>query len=94
MGTPFDMDIRDVFYIGGGRVVVAGLISGGDKYIRACQCEVLVEGRAFANIAIEGEWMTEKASDISDRAVSTTDDLKLDRELIARGVCKLRSVQQ
>lgn len=87
----FEMLIADVFYMSGGRITFGGTVSGTENFIGPCQCEVVVDGKQFAIIKLEGEMMpTSMHKNL--RSVSTLDPLKLDKDLVAKGVCKLRSL--
>lgn len=49
----FEMSIKEIFNFQDRRTVFVGDISGDDKFIKECHCEILIDGQFFGKIYIE-----------------------------------------
>jgi hypothetical protein len=79
-----------VFHFADGRTVLIGPIDGDVNFIRACKCELLVDGVPTSVIQIEGEMMPARGLAKGYRSVSTRDAISVDRRALASSACVLR----
>lgn len=80
--TGFEMKIVDIFHFADGRTVFVGKVDRDTRYIRPCQCELLINGIPKAVIQIEGEMMPDGTSPEGLRSVSTRDPIAADKKSI------------
>ena len=88
----FKMKIAEVFRFRDGRTVLVGPIDGTSAMLRACTCELLVNGVKRQEIRIEGEMMPGTAHEQGYRSVSSKDAVQLQPSETATAVCILQSV--
>ena len=76
----FQMDVEETFFFQDGTIVFAGPIQSEVEFIRACDCEIVQNGKVKASLRIDGEMLPMRkrnASAPSNRAVSTRERLDL-----------------
>jgi hypothetical protein len=66
-----EMLVKEIFNFQDGRTVFVGDISGDDKFIRECDCEIFIDDILFSTVHIEGE-MLPCNTNSKLRSISTT----------------------
>jgi hypothetical protein len=92
----FEMEIKEIFHLSGGRTALVGPISGYPKDIFNSKCEIRVDGTFLQLLLVEGIMLVAGISLSNDatknRAISTLDKVLLDSEDVRNKVCILRKV--
>jgi len=88
----FKMTIAEVFRFQDGTTVLVGPIMGTSAMVRACTCELLVDGVRRQEIRIEGEMMPSRPHEQGHRSVSSKDVIQLERGETATSICVLQPV--
>lgn len=88
----FEMMIAELFRLSDGRTVFVGHVEGETKFIRPCQCELLMDGVRKALVAVEGEMIPEGRHPAGFRSVATRDAIALDTQQVATSDCRLKSI--
>ena len=50
----FQMDVEETFFFQDGTIVFAGPIQSEVEFIRACDCEIVQNGKVKASLRIDG----------------------------------------
>ena len=72
----FEMLIKEIFNFQDGRTVFVGDISGENKFIKSCNCELIINDQLFSKIHVEGE-MLPSGNKSGLRSLSTTDKINI-----------------
>lgn len=87
----FEMLIEEIFNFQDGRTVFIGSIAGDEKFIKECDCEILIDGQFFSKIHIEGE-MLPCNSKSKLRSISTVNKIDVSKLPYKSKSVKLRYV--
>jgi hypothetical protein len=90
MSVFFRMIVKDTFHLKDGRTLFVGAVETKAKIAPPCDCEVLVGGEVKASIRIDGEDIP-KGKGVSDRVVSTSQQIDLASLGITKGGFEIRS---
>jgi hypothetical protein len=80
------MRVADIFHFKDGRTVLVGEVEDGPGFIRRGRFGTWLDGELCGSIDVEGEMLHDGSRDGPSgrmRSVSTTDKVRLDREIIA-----------
>lgn len=80
------MEIEQVFQFSEGRTVFVGSIKGNVAFIRSCECVLVCKGQK-TKLRIEGEMIPERSLRKGLRAVSSAEQLSIDR--VTTAGCRL-----
>lgn len=86
----FEMKVSNIFHLQGGHTVFVGSILEEIEFIAKCRVEVILDGKFYKNITIDGEWITERALSNDVRAISTTEPIDLTEQVISQKECRLK----
>jgi hypothetical protein len=86
------MRIAELFRFSDGRTVFVGKVEGETKFIRPCQCELLMDGVRQALVEVEGEMIACGSQPAGFRSVATRAAIALDTQQLATADCRLKSI--
>ena len=84
------MLVKDTFHLEGGTIAFVGSLESAVTSIPPCECEIVVNGEVKASLEIDGE-MILKGKQVSDRAISTSQQIDLAGYGIGRSGFTIRS---
>jgi hypothetical protein len=76
MIRPFEMEVKDTFHFADGTTVFVGPVRSESKFIRTCDCEIILDNEIKASVRIDGE-MVATRKQTSYRSISTKQPIDL-----------------
>jgi hypothetical protein len=93
MTKPFVMEVKDTFHFADGTTVFVGPIRSESKFIRPCDCEIVLDSEIKASIHIDGEMVATRKK-TPYRSISTKQPIDLDAIGVEKKEFIVRSKEQ
>jgi hypothetical protein len=86
----FTMSVKDTFHFADGTTAFVGQVEPNVKFIRPCDCEILVDGEVKGSVRIDGEMIACRTT-VPERAISTSERVDFAAIGISRSGFTIRS---
>ena len=88
-----EIKIFDIFHLQTGATILAGLITGNEKYLKDIKIQLLIDNQTYQTIKIEGEMLTDTRHPLDFRGVTTFDPVDLTSDFIKNHECRLVEIK-